>query len=263
MSTAEKRDPTMGGQFALIPAKVLYDDGLPATAKLLYGEIYRLSHANGYCYASNADFIRILGCSEKTVRRLIAALADRGHVRVKMIRRYGSAGDIVQRRIFCGMELAAEDPPEDPLDASPEPPKSGSGGTDKNDRTSGQKCPEGPVKNDRDTYKENKNKSNTPIVPILVLDAIMAYIGDDPEYEAAFMGFLENRTALKKPVKTVRAVSGIINKLRKTNHRETEIAMLDKATEHNWLTVYPLKADEIPGSASDGGVVEEEGVTYI
>ena len=31
-------DMTQGGQFALIPAKVLYDDQLPATAKLLYGE---------------------------------------------------------------------------------------------------------------------------------------------------------------------------------------------------------------------------------
>lgn len=121
----------MGGQFALIPASVLYDDQLPATAKLLYGEIYRLSHANGYCYASNRDFMTILRCSEATVTRLIAALAEQGHVRVKMIRRYGSAGDITQRRIFCGQELAKEDPPGDTEEED--------GGILKNEDTSPQK----------------------------------------------------------------------------------------------------------------------------
>jgi len=39
----------------------------------------------------------------------------------------------------------------------------------------------------------------------------------------------------------------ILNRLRKVNNRATEIAMLNKAVELNWLTVYPLKADELPG----------------
>ena len=71
-------DLTMGGQFALIPAKVLYDDHIPATAKLLYGEIYRLSHANGYCYATNKDFMALLQRSENTVTDLIKALETAG-----------------------------------------------------------------------------------------------------------------------------------------------------------------------------------------
>lgn len=126
--TETKRDMTRGGQFALIPASVLYDDQLPATAKLLYGEVYRLSHANGYCYASNRDFMDILRCSEPTVTRLIAVLAKRGHIRVSMIRRYGGKGDITQRRIFCGQELAKEDPPGGTGE--------GDGGILKNDDTS-------------------------------------------------------------------------------------------------------------------------------
>lgn len=272
MATKTRRDPTMGGQFALIPASVLYDDELPATAKLLYGEIYRLSHANGYCYASNAEFIRIVGCSGKTVSRLITALAERGHIRVKMIRRYGSeGGDIVQRRIFCGLALAPEDPPEvppkepdvPPVGVDPEPQNSDFEGTDKNDHTSGQKCPEGPDKNVQHTYlHENKSKRRENTIPPLVWHAIFDYIGDDPEYEAAFLGLLENRIALKKPVKTPMAAAGIINRLRKINCREIEIAMLEKATVHNWLTVYPLDPDEMPQGRSTG-VVEEEGVTFI
>lgn len=118
-----------------------------------------------------------------------------------------------------------------------------------------------PTQRNKD-YKEKK-KYIPPVSPMEVLDAVDAYIGDDPEYEAAFMGFLENRNALKKPVKTARAINGIINKLRKVNCREIEIAMLDKATERNWLTVYPLKPDEISSGGSSSRVIEEDGVTYI
>ncbi|MCI9331975.1 MAG: helix-turn-helix domain-containing protein [Oscillibacter sp.] len=113
-----------GGQFALIPAAVLYDAGIPATAKLLYGEIYRLSRTEGYCYASNRAFTEILGCSEATVTRLLSALAGREHVRVQFIRRYGDKGDIVQRRIFCRREPEEEGPRKD---ADPSPQTGGDG----------------------------------------------------------------------------------------------------------------------------------------
>ena len=249
----EKQDMTKGGQFALIPAAVLYDEQLPATAKLLYGEIYRLSHANGYCYASNRDFMAILRCSEPTVTRLISALVERKHIRVKMIRRYGSKGDITQRRIFCGQELAKEDPPEGA--------EEGAGGPIKNDDTSHQKRLDGPLKNDDHTTKSNiYNKP--PIVPREIFDLCAAYAGEDGELLEAILGLLENRAAaVKKPVKTARSMKGILNKLDKLSvgDRSLKLALLDKATVANWLTVYPLKPDELPASGAEG----EEGVTYI
>lgn len=52
-------------------------------------------------------------------------------------------------------------------------------------------------------------------------------------------------------MKTVRAISRIINRLRVVNCREVEIAMLDKATVNNWLDVYPLKPDELPQQEQD------------
>lgn len=240
--STKEADMTRGGQFALIPASVLYNDQLPATAKLLYGEIYRLSHANGYCYASNREFMEILQCGEKTVRRLVAALVEQGHVRVKMIRRYGGSGDIVQRRIFCGMELAKEDPDE------------GGGGPVKNDRTSGQNLPDRPVKNDQHTTKSN-NKRNTPISPCMVLQCVTEYAGEDSELAEAILGLLENRAVMKpkpKPVQTVRAMKGILRQLDKLSggNRERKLALLEKATLSNWLTVYPLKADETPEEAA-------------
>lgn len=222
-----KQDMTQGGQFALIPAAVLYDDQIPATAKLLYGEIYRLSHANGYCYASNRDFTEILRCSEATVTRLISALADQGHIRVKMIRRYGSKGDITQRRIFCGQELAKEDPPEGAEEGA-----------------------EGPLKNEDHTTKSNiYNKP--PIVPREIFALCTAYAGEDGELLEAILGLLENRAvANKSPVKTTRAMNGILKKLDRLSggDRGMKLALLDRATVANWLTVFPLKPDELPAA---------------
>ena len=65
-----RRYPKEGGQFAIIWADLLYEDSVPATGKLLFGEIYRRSDAQGWCTASNKDFMDLLGCSESTVRNL-------------------------------------------------------------------------------------------------------------------------------------------------------------------------------------------------
>lgn len=250
------RDITQGGQFALIPASVLYDDQLPAKAKLLYGEIYRLSHANGYCYASNRDFMGILRCSEATVSRLIAALAERGHIRTRMIRRYGDQGDITQRRIFCGQELAREDPEDGTEDAA--------GGILKNEDTSPQKREDGILKNEDHTTKSNIYKNIPPIIPREIFSICERYAGEDGELLGAILGLLENRAKVNKsPVKTTRAMNGILKKLDRLSGRgrELKLALLEKATVSNWLTVYPLKPDELPASGVAG--YNEEGYDGI
>lgn len=108
-----------------------------------------------------------------------------------------------------------------------------------------------PTQQNKDLTKERL--TNTPKVPNEVYDAIDRYIGDDPEYRAAFDGFLANRIAMRKPVKTARAINTIINRLRMVNDREVEIAMLDKATERNWQTVYKLRPDELPARPAPEG----------
>lgn len=103
-----RRHPKKGGQFAIIWVDLLYEDAVPATGKLLFGEIYRLSGPDGWCDASNQDFMDLLGCSETTVRNLLKALEDVGQIRVvTRPRREGAGG--TERRIFCGRKLA---PPE-------------------------------------------------------------------------------------------------------------------------------------------------------
>ena len=229
-----RRYPKKGGQFAIIWVDLLYEDSVPQSAKILFGEIYRLSDADGWCDASNEDFMDLLGCSENTVRNLLKALSNIGQIRIQTEpKRDGKGGTV--RRIFCGRKLA-------PPDTGEVPPKN----------CSTPKYLEGvPPKNCGSTYLKSNKKSNTPIAPVEVFQAIEEYIGDDPEYRDAFYGFLANRAAIKKPVKTVRAISRIINRLRVVNCREVEIAMLDKATVNNWLDVYPLKPDELPQQEQD------------
>ena len=229
-----RRYPKKGGQFAIIWVDLLYEDSVPQSAKILFGEIYRLSDADGWCDASNEDFMDLLGCSENTVRNLLKALSDIGQIRIQTEpKRDGKGGTV--RRIFCGRKLA-------PPDTGEVPPKN----------CSTPKYLEGvPPKNCGSTYLKSNKKSNTPIAPVEVFQAIEEYIGDDPEYRDAFYGFLANRAGIKKPGKTVRAISRIINRLRVVNCREVEIAMLDKATVNNWLDVYPLKPDEMPQQEQD------------
>lgn len=93
--------------------------------------------------------------------------------------------------------------------------------------------------------KQVEKTPKAPKTPVYIWDCVASFVGDDPEYQAAFAGLLENREAMKEPVLTTRSINTIINKLRKVS-REEGIAMLDKAVERNWLTVYPLKADERP-----------------
>lgn len=100
-----RRYPKKGGQFAIIWVDLLYEDSVPASAKLLYGEIYRLSNADGWCDASNEEFCDLLGCSENTVRNLLKALVRVGQVSIRTEPRRKESGGTT-RRIFCGRRLS-------------------------------------------------------------------------------------------------------------------------------------------------------------
>ena len=111
--------------------------------------------------------------------------------------------------------------------------------------TTGKPSTENPTLIDKESKRKINKTPKAPKTPVYVWDCVVSFVGDDPEYQAAFAGLLENREAMKEPVLTTRSINTIINKLRKAS-REEGIAMLDKAVERNWLTVYPLKNDERP-----------------
>lgn len=51
---------------------------LSSRAKLIYGYIVALSQKNGYCFATNAFFVKKLKVSERTVTRIVSELRKAG-----------------------------------------------------------------------------------------------------------------------------------------------------------------------------------------
>jgi hypothetical protein len=110
----ERDDLSEPGYFAIIPATVRYDAGLSPNAKLMYGEISALCRREGYCWASNAYFAALYKSSERTARRWLAELAERGHVTLE-------GGDSKKRRIKLSLDVRVD--------------------PDRNVREPGQNCP--------------------------------------------------------------------------------------------------------------------------
>lgn len=72
----------MPNYYAIIPASVRYDKDLTPNAKLLYGEITSLCNEKGYCWANNAYFMELYGCSERSVQMLLKQLNDKGYIQI-------------------------------------------------------------------------------------------------------------------------------------------------------------------------------------
>lgn len=128
--------------WAVLPAPVRYDAGLPPSARLLYAEISSLTHETGYCFAGNEYFQKLYSLSERTIIRLLHALENGGYIRIED----NSGGKGVVRKIYAGVN---------PLRASP----------DKNDRKPRQKCQGNPDKNVTHNKKEDQERERPPISP--------------------------------------------------------------------------------------------------
>lgn len=254
-------DYTKGGMYLVIPASVAEDVHLRERSKLIYGRIVQLAASTGFCYASNQALLGILShedpktgetvvISERTLQSILAELRDRGHIHMDTGPVPSSAGEepVVRRRIFVGQKLA--DKPSSQGDEENFTPA--------NFCTPGVKKISPPFNS-----KNNTSKNIPPIVPHEVFALCAGYAGEDRELLEAILGLLENRaTANKSPVKTTRAMNGILNKLDKLSggDRGMKLALLDKATVSNWLTVFPLKPDELPASSDPYRDEGEDGI---
>jgi menaquinone-dependent protoporphyrinogen IX oxidase len=82
--------------FAVIPAKVRYDKNLSSTAKLIFAEVSALSNKEGYCWANNAYFADLYGCTKDTISRVIAELEKFDYITVIIDKAAGN-----KRRIYA------------------------------------------------------------------------------------------------------------------------------------------------------------------
>jgi DNA-binding transcriptional ArsR family regulator len=139
-------DDIRPGYYAIIPADVRYDDGIPPNAKLLYGEISALIGKDGFCYASNAYFMNLYGFSDPTISRLISQLEKAGYIRRELEK--DKTGQVVRRKLYLSVSAPEIQPPI------------------KNDTTLPSKIIGGGIKNDGETNKsitvKEKNKKEKP-----------------------------------------------------------------------------------------------------
>lgn len=84
--------------YAVIPAKVRYDEKLKPNEKLLYGEISALSNRYGECWASNNYFASLYKVDPSTISKWVNGLESCNYVTLKYI--YKENSKAVEKRII-------------------------------------------------------------------------------------------------------------------------------------------------------------------
>lgn len=107
--------------WAVLPAKVRYDEKLPPSAKLIYAEISALTEKTGYCFASNEYLMALFHVSERTLQRHLKALEAGGYIQIT-----DGEGGAGRRKIFAGVNPLSNPVKNDgvtPSKMSPNPDK--------------------------------------------------------------------------------------------------------------------------------------------
>jgi hypothetical protein len=110
-------------QWFSIPAFIMFDEELSPQQKLLYGFIQGLTGRTGYCYATNAYLESRLKISERSIRRDIEALSERGYLRVEIVGPVGKQRRHVYLERRSAQQVELESPLTPPADAFDPPGK--------------------------------------------------------------------------------------------------------------------------------------------
>lgn len=242
MSELYQNDPGLSTEFdsrgsayyAIIPAPVRYHTELSANAKLLYGEISALCGREGFCWANNAYFSQLYTVTERSVIRMIRSLEEYGFIST-IVERDPKSGQVKGRKIY----LKESTPDEHPHD--------------KIVRSKRQNCQDPPDKNVTHLYSNNNiyiNRANS-CKSFSASGQFATWVQSQadawPEAATtnlleAFGGFLDSRTAAKKPIKSQRAVTLLCNRLQNLSGGDPVVMakLLDEAVVRGWQSVYPL-----------------------
>ena len=223
------------GGYTVLPNQILRDETLTLQAKGLFCMMAS--------FPENWDFTvkglaTVAGCGREKISAALKNLEDAGY----LLREQGHS----ETGQFAANLFVLYDEKIAPLPGFPSTGKP----------STGKPLTENPAQINKDRIKERRNKP--PIVPREVLARVDEACGEDQELRDGIMALLENRKKLRKPVDTVKKIDGILNRLSEYSggNRRMKLAMLDKAVEWDWLSVYPLKPDEL--TQADGGQGKEE-----
>lgn len=223
------------GGYTVLPNQILRDETLTLQAKGLFCMMAS--------FPENWDFTvkglaTVAGCGREKISAALKNLEDAGY----LLREQGHS----ETGQFAANLFVLYDEKIAPLPGFPSTGKP----------STGKPLPGNPTQINKERIKERRNKP--PIVPREVLARVDEACGEDQELRDGIMALLENRKKLRKPVDTVKKIDGILNRLSEYSggNRRMKLAMLDKAVEWDWLSVYPLKPDELP--QADRGQGREE-----
>lgn len=235
--------------WAVIPAAVLHDRQLSASAVRLYGEIMLLTREKGFCWASNERLAMAVQASDRTASRLVTELARAGHVRVQLIK--AKDGSSITRKIWPAYLQPAEGADKNDVGDSQKclPPTTKTARVDKNgERTSLDNNIYNNIINNTKQLRTTKQDSAR------AREAVEAYflaeLGDDAEIRQRVKDFLDGRTEKKHPMTSLRAAKVAVGKLKRysagadgTVCRALLLATMDEAIEGCWDSFYPLRED--------------------
>lgn len=225
------------GGYTVLPNQILRDDSLTLQAKGLF--CMMASFPEGWDFTIKG-LATVAGCGREKISAALRNLEDSGY----LLREQGHS----ETGQFSANLFVLYDEKIAPFTGFPATGKP----------STGKPLTENPTQINKERIKERKNKP--PIAPREVLDRVKEACGEDQELLDGIIALLENRAAIRKPVKTLRAINGILKDLSTYSggSRRTALAMLEQAVKRNWLTVYPLKPDELPPAAK-GDEKEEYG----
>lgn len=236
--------------FTVLYNSVLMDNRLDLKTKGLFAIVQ--SFPEDWEYSVSGLAARV-GIGRDSIRGCLRQLEDAGYLLREQP--HGAHGHFA-RTAFVFQEQAPAQ--KSPLTEKPSTVKP----------STAEPSPVNPTQVNKHLSKETKEKAPIPPAREFVKDLppdicrrILEYAPNDTGLQQAILDLLENRSvANKKPVKTMRAMDGILRDLDKHSggQRDLKLRLLDKAIKCNWLTVYKLKPDEMPLTTpvSDGS---EEG----
>lgn len=116
-------------------------------------------------------------------------------------------------------------------------------------RTQKGQCPNDvPLLSDKSKSIELEKENRVRINNGGAFEAVFSEFAISEQLKEALLEFVKQRKLNKKPM-TDKALKLLINKLRSlAQDEETQIAIINQAIEHGWLSVYPLKADARQGA---------------
>lgn len=97
------------GYYGILPSEVRYDMDLLPNAKLLFVEVTALCRAHGYCWATNAYFAEMFKTTERTIKRWIKLLCDKGYCSTVVKTFRWDDGTVKKVRYICLSEKSAEE----------------------------------------------------------------------------------------------------------------------------------------------------------